>query len=171
MAEVELGSGLEAGVGLGPLIDDRAVGKCSRLVDDAVAHGADLLLGGEAPDRPGYFYPPTVLDHVPAAAAILAEEVFGPVAPIVRFRTEDEAVALANDTPFGLAAYVFTESVDRALDVADRLETGMVGVNQGLVSNVAAPFGGVKHSGMGREGGAEGIEEYLETKYVALNKR
>jgi succinate-semialdehyde dehydrogenase / glutarate-semialdehyde dehydrogenase len=108
---------------------------------------------------------------VPPMARILSEEVFGPVAPIVRFSSEDEAVALANDTPYGLAAYVFTENVDRALRVADRIEAGMVGVNQGLVSNVAAPFGGIKHSGVGREGGPEGIEEYLETKYVAINNK
>ena len=171
MSAVEVGPGSQPGVGLGPLIDDRAVAKCTDLVTDAVASGATLLVGGEAPSRPGYFFSPTVLDNVPPTARILSEEVFGPVAPIVRFDTEDVAVALANDTPFGLAAYVFTENVDRALGVADRLEAGMVGINQGLVSNVAAPFGGIKHSGMGREGGPEGIEEYLETKYLAINTR
>ena len=171
MSAVELGPGSQPGVGLGPLIDDRAVAKCTDLVTDAVASGATLLVGGEAPSRPGYFFAPTVLDNVPPTARILSEEVFGPVAPIVRFDTEDDAVALANDTPFGLAAYVFTENVDRALGVADRLEAGMVGINQGLVSNVAAPFGGIKHSGMGREGGPEGIEEYLETKYLAINTK
>ena len=171
VSAVQLGPGSQPGVGLGPLIDDRAVAKCTALVADAVASGATVLVGGEAPSRPGYFFPATVLDNVAPTARILSEEVFGPVAPIVRFETEDEAVALANDTPFGLASYVFTENIDRALDVADRLETGMVGINQGVVSNVAAPFGGIKHSGMGREGGPEGIEEYLETKYLAVNTK
>ena len=171
ISAVQMGPGSRPGVSLGPLIDDRAVAKCTELVTDAVASGATVLVGGEAPSDPGYFFPATVLDNVASTARILSEEVFGPVAPIVRFDTEDEAVALANDTPFGLAAYVFTENIDRALDVADRLETGMVGINQGIVSNVAAPFGGVKHSGMGREGGPEGIEEYLETKYLAINTK
>ena len=171
VSAVRIGPGSQPGVGLGPLIDDRAVAKCAELITDAVASGATVLVGGEAPGQPGYFFPATVLDNVAPTARILSEEVFGPVAPIVRFKTEDEAVALANDTPFGLAAYVFTENIDRALDVADRLETGMVGINQGVVSNVAAPFGGIKHSGMGREGGPEGIEEYLETKYLAISTK
>lgn len=171
VSAVRMGPGSQPGVGLGPLIDDRAVAKCTELVADAVASGATVLVGGEAPSDPGYFFPATVLDNVAPTARILSQEVFGPVAPIVRFKTEDEAVALANDTPFGLAAYVFTENIDRALGVADRLETGMVGINQGVVSNVAAPFGGIKHSGMGREGGPEGIEEYLETKYLAINTK
>jgi succinate-semialdehyde dehydrogenase / glutarate-semialdehyde dehydrogenase len=171
LSAVEMGPGTQPGVRLGPLIDDRAVAKCTDLVKDAVASGATVLVGGEAPSAPGYFFPATVLDNVPPMARILSEEVFGPVAPIVRFSSEDEAVALADDTPYGLAAYVFTENVDRALRVADRIEAGMVGVNQGLVSNVAAPFGGIKHSGVGREGGPEGIEEYLETKYVAINNK
>jgi succinate-semialdehyde dehydrogenase/glutarate-semialdehyde dehydrogenase len=170
MAAVEVGPGTQAGVAVGPLIDDRAVKKCSELVTDAVARGAQLVTGGDPLTIPGHFYPPTVLDHVPAGARILDEEIFGPVAPIVRFGTEAEAVALANATPYGLAAYVFTENLDRALRVSDALETGMVGINQGVVSNVAAPFGGVKHSGLGREGGHEGIEEYLETKYLAINR-
>ena len=170
MAAVEVGPGTQPGVAVGPLIDDRAVKKCSELVTDAVVRGAKLVAGGDPLPMPGHFYPPTVLDHVPAGARILDEEIFGPVAPIVRFGPEAEAVALANATPFGLAAYVFTENLDRALRVSDALETGMVGINQGTVSNVAAPFGGVKHSGLGREGGHEGIEEYLETKYLAVNK-
>jgi succinate-semialdehyde dehydrogenase/glutarate-semialdehyde dehydrogenase len=171
LSAVELGPGSQPGVGLGPVIDDRAVAKCTALVTAAVACGATVDVGGAAPSRPGYFFPATVLDNVAPTARILSEEVFGPVAPIVRFETEDDSVALANDTPFGLAAYVFTENVDRALRVADRIEAGMVGINQGLVSNVAAPFGGIKHSGMGREGGPEGIEEYLETKYLAINTK
>ena len=170
MAAAEVGPGTRPGVAIGPLIDDRAVRKCSELVTDAVVRGAQLVGGGDPVTMPGHFYPPTVLDHVPAGARILDEEIFGPVAAIVRFETEADAVALANATPFGLAAYVFTENLDRALRVSDALETGMVGINQGVVSNVAAPFGGVKHSGLGREGGHEGIEEYLETKYLAVNR-
>jgi succinate-semialdehyde dehydrogenase/glutarate-semialdehyde dehydrogenase len=171
MAAARVGPGTEEQVAVGPLIDDRAVQKCTDLVADAVARGARVLVGGGTPALPGSFYLPTVLDSVPHEARIMHEEVFGPVAPIRQFATEQEAVKLANDTPFGLAAYVFTEDLDRALRVADNLETGMVGINQGIVSNVAAPFGGVKHSGLGREGGHEGIEEYLETTYFAVNNR
>jgi succinate-semialdehyde dehydrogenase/glutarate-semialdehyde dehydrogenase len=133
-----------------------------------VSRGARVAAGGVAVDGPGHFFAPTVLTGVPAGARVLEEEIFGPVAPIVEFEEEDEVVRAANATPYGLVAYVFTQDIDRALRVSDRLDTGMVGVNQGLVSNAAAPFGGVKASGTGREGGHEGLEAYLETKYVAI---
>ena len=140
----------------------------SQLVTDAVHDGARLLVGGSTPDGPGYFYDPTVLVDVPAESAINAEEIFGPVAPITTFTTEEEAVASANATEYGLASYVYTRDLTRTIRVAEALEFGMVGVNTGLVSNAAAPFGGMKASGFGREGGFEGIEEYLETTYVNL---
>jgi succinate-semialdehyde dehydrogenase/glutarate-semialdehyde dehydrogenase len=139
-------------------------------VNDAVDKGAKALVGGEAPGGPGNFYPATVLGDVPADARILSEEVFGPVAPITGFDTEEEGIAAANNTEYGLAAYIFTQSLDRALRVAEALEAGMVGVNRGVISDPAAPFGGVKESGFGREGGFEGIEEYLDIKYIALTK-
>src|SRR5690606_5438122 len=135
----------------------------------AVGAGAKLLLGGETPAGPGWFYPATVLGEVPPQARILREEVFGPVAPIVAFDTEEEGVAAANDTRYGLVSYVYTRDLDRALRIAEAMETGMVGVNRGVISDPAAPFGGVKESGFGREGGTEGIEEYLDTKYIALS--
>jgi len=134
-----------------------------------VAKGASVLVGGEKVDGAGYFYRPTVLSDLPADARVLDEEIFGPVAPVRAFSTEDEAIAAANDTEYGLVAYVFTRDISRAFRVCERLETGMIGLNQGIVSNAGAPFGGVKQSGFGREGGPEGIEEYLETKYVAMN--
>jgi succinate-semialdehyde dehydrogenase / glutarate-semialdehyde dehydrogenase len=162
------GRGSEDGVQVGPLIDDDQRGKVRELVEDALTRGARCLVGGEAPDGPGHFFPPTVLTDVPDDARLLAEEIFGPVAPIATFETEDEAIAAANRTEYGLVAYVFTRDLDRALRVIERLETGMVGLNQGLVSNAAAPFGGVKQSGFGREGGAEGIDEYLSVKYAAI---
>jgi len=142
--------------------------KVSELVEDAVARGGRCLTGGEPVDRAGYFYSPTVVVDLPRDARLLHEEVFGPVAPVVSFETEDEAIREANGTEFGLVAYVYTRDLNRALRVCERLEVGMVGLNQGMVSNAAAPFGGVKQSGFGREGGYEGIEEYLETKYVAI---
>ncbi len=138
-------------------------------MDDAVARGAHALVGGHARDGAGYFYDPTVLADVPDDAELLKEEIFGPVAPVKGFTDEDEAIAAANDTEYGLVAYVYTSDFKRALRVIEKLDTGMVGLNQGIVSNPAAPFGGVKQSGFGREGGPEGIEEYLETKYVAIN--
>ena len=150
------------------LVDKAAVDKVTELVGDAVDKGATVVTGGAALDRPGHFYPPTVLTGVSTDAKVFREEIFGPVAPIITFDTDDEGIALANDTEFGLVAYAFTENLTRALRVAERLETGMVGINQGIVSNPAAPFGGVKASGLGREGGTEGIEEYLETKYVGI---
>jgi succinate-semialdehyde dehydrogenase/glutarate-semialdehyde dehydrogenase len=168
MAGLRIGRGTEADTDVGPLIDEDQREKVVELVDDAVARGARVLTGGEAVDGPGHFYRPTVLVDVPGDARLLREEVFGPVAPIVGFDTEAEAVAAANATEYGLVAYLYTRDLTRALRVAEGLETGMVGLNQGLVSNAAAPFGGVKQSGFGREGGYEGIGEYLEVKYVAL---
>ncbi len=138
-------------------------------MQDAIDKGAKLLTGGEVPEGPGHFYRPTVLVDVPADARLLHEEIFGPVAPITTFANEDEAVAQANDTEYGLVAYLYTNDLNRAFRVSERLQTGMIGLNQGMVSNAGAPFGGVKQSGFGREGGPEGIEEYLETKYLAIN--
>ena len=167
MGEMKVGRGTDPDVKVGPLIDDSQRSKVAELVDDARGKGAKVLCGGEAPDGPGYFYAPTVLTDVPDDARLLKEEIFGPVAPIKGFRSEEEALAAANDTEFGLVAYVYTSDFKRAFRVIEGLETGMVGLNQGMVSNASAPFGGVKQSGVGREGGSEGIEEYLETKYVA----
>ncbi len=168
MGALTVGRGQDEGVDVGPLIEEKAVESVSQLVTDAVHDGARLLVGGTVPDGPGFFYPPTVLVDVPADSAINAEEVFGPVAPITTFTTEDEAVERANATEYGLASYVYTRDLSRTIRMAERLDYGMVGINPGLISNPAAPFGGVKASGFGREGGFEGIEEYLETTYVAL---
>ncbi len=168
MGALSIGRGVDDGVDVGPLVDEETRTKVHELVEDATARGARCLLGGRALDGPGWFYAPTVLADVAPGTRLLEEEIFGPVAPITTFATEDEAVAAANATEYGLVAYVFTRDVARALRVSERLETGMIGLNQGLVSNPAAPFGGVKQSGFGREGGAEGIEEYLEVKYVAM---
>jgi succinate-semialdehyde dehydrogenase/glutarate-semialdehyde dehydrogenase len=168
MGGLTIGPGTDDRVQVGPLIDQAAIDKITELVADAVGSGAEILTGGEPLGGKGHFYPPTVLSGVPAGCRIVHEEIFGPVAPITTFADDDEALALANDTEFGLVAYAFTQSLSRAVWVAEGLETGMVGLNQGIVSNPAAPFGGVKHSGIGREGGPEGIEEYLETKYVGI---
>ncbi|MCK8675549.1 NAD-dependent succinate-semialdehyde dehydrogenase [Rhodococcus sp. HM1] len=168
MAAYRLGPGTDPDTTLGPLIDADQKDTVTTLVDDAVANGARVRLGGKVPDGPGWFYPATVLDDVPTSARILREEVFGPVAAVAGFDTEDEAIAAANATEYGLAAYMYTRSLDRALRVSEAIESGMVGVNRGVISDVAAPFGGVKASGIGREGGHEGIEEYLETKYIAF---
>jgi len=166
---MKVGRGTEEGVEVGPLIDDSQRGIVSDLVSDATSKGASVVVGGSSVDGRGYFYQPTVLSDVPADARLLKEEIFGPVAPVSSFSDEEEAVAAANDTEYGLVAYVYTRDIKRALRVCEGLQTGMVGLNQGMVSNPAAPFGGVKASGFGREGGYEGIEEYLETKYVAVN--
>jgi succinate-semialdehyde dehydrogenase/glutarate-semialdehyde dehydrogenase len=171
MGELKVGRGTEPDVDVGPLIDSAQREKVSELVDDAVARGAEVLLGGgqgSDPASPGYFYAPTVLTSVPSDARLLAEEIFGPVAPVATFTTEQEAIDAANRTEYGLVAYVYTRDLQRAFRVCEAIESGMIGLNQGVVSNPAAPFGGVKQSGFGREGGFEGIGEYLETKYVAL---
>jgi len=168
MAGLVVGRGTEDGVDVGPLIDDVAQDKVAELVADAVSRGASVLTGGERPDGDGFFYPPTVLTGVSADARMGHDEIFGPVAPLTAFGSEDEVVAAANATEYGLVAYVFTNDLRRALRVAERLESGMVGLNQGVVSNPAAPFGGVKESGLGREGGSIGIDEFLETKYVGI---
>ena len=168
MSEFTLGNGLDPSATLGPMINAKQVNTIADLVSDAVSRGATVAVGGVAPGGPGNFYPATVLADVPADARILKEEVFGPVAPITGFDTVEEGIAAANDTEYGLAAYIYTQSLDRALQVAEGIEAGMVGVNRGVISDPAAPFGGVKQSGFGREGGTEGIEEYLDTKYIAL---
>jgi succinate-semialdehyde dehydrogenase / glutarate-semialdehyde dehydrogenase len=169
MGALKLGRGTEPDVKVGPLIDESQQQKVKELVDDAVSKGAETVVGGHIRDGRGYFYEPTVLANISDDARVLKEEIFGPVAPVKDFASEEEAIAAANDTEFGLVAYVFTRDIKRALRVCEGLETGMVGLNQGMVSNVGAPFGGVKQSGLGREGGHWGIEEFLETKYVAIN--
>ncbi len=168
MGSLRIGRGTEEGAQVGPLIEAKARDKVQHLVDDAVARGARVLVGGEPVDGPGYFYRPTVIVDVPPDAEMAQTEIFGPVAPIYSFTAEDEALALANDTPYGLVSYVYTRDLQRALRFCEGLESGMIGLNQGLVSNPAAPFGGIKHSGLGREGGQVGIEEFLEIKYVAV---
>jgi succinate-semialdehyde dehydrogenase / glutarate-semialdehyde dehydrogenase len=166
---LKVGRGTEDDVKVGPLIDEAQRSKVAELVDDAVGKGARVLTGGARVDGAGYFYEPTVLAGVTDDAELLKEEIFGPVAPITTFSTDEEAIAKANDTEYGLVSYVFTQDVNRAFKVIEALETGMIGFNQGMVSNAGAPFGGVKQSGFGREGGPEGLDEYLETKYVAMN--
>ena len=168
LGAMKVGRGTDDGVQVGPLVEAKAVAKVGELVDDAIERGATVRLGGRAVAGPGYFYEPTVLGAVPGDARLVTEEIFGPVAPVVSFQTDDEAIAAANNTEYGLVAYAFTRDLGRALRVAEGLETGMVGINQGIVSNPAAPFGGVKQSGVGREGGHEGIHEYLDVKYVGI---
>jgi len=168
MGDMTMGRGDDDGVKLGPLVNEATVDKVDRLVQGAMAGGARALVGGERPEGDGYFYPATVLVDVAEDAACLNEEIFGPVAPIVTFSSEDEAVRKANDTPFGLVAYLYTGDLGRGLRVSERLESGMVGINRGVVSDPAAPFGGVKMSGIGREGAHDGLLEFLETKYVAF---
>ena len=168
LGAMTIGRGTEDGVEVGPLIDEDQLAKVAELVEDAVSKGARVLCGGERVEGPGHFYQPTVLVDVPGDARLLKEEIFGPVAPVKALPPRTEAIAAANDTEFGLVAYLYTTDLKRALRVSERLETGMVGLNQGIVSNAGAPFGGIKQSGVGREGGPEGIEEYLETKYVAI---
>ncbi|MGO3556037.1 MAG: NAD-dependent succinate-semialdehyde dehydrogenase [Microbacterium gubbeenense] len=168
VAAMQIGRGTEDGVQIGPLIDSDAVDKASDLVEDAVAKGATLVHGGKRIDGPGSFFEPTVVSGLSRDAAIMDEEIFGPVFAVITFRTEEEAIEIANDTEYGLVSYVFTEDLARGHRMIERLDTGMMGLNAGVVSNAAAPFGGVKQSGMGREGGLEGIHEYLATKYTLL---
>src|SRR5581483_10676144 len=169
MGSLRVGRGTEEGVQVGPLIDEAQRSKVEELVADATGRGATALVGGQRLDGAGYFFEPTVLGGVTPDARVLREEIFGPVAPVTAFGSEEEAIAAANDTEYGLVAYVFTRDIKRALRVCEGLETGMIGLNQGMVSNAGAPFGGVKQSGIGREGGNEGIHEYHETKYIAIN--
>jgi succinate-semialdehyde dehydrogenase/glutarate-semialdehyde dehydrogenase len=168
MGKLRLGRGTEEDTDVGPLIDDDQRFKVAELVSDAIDKGAEAVVGGRSVDGAGYFFEPTVLGGVPDSARVLREEIFGPVAPVASFDSTEDAIDAANDTEYGLVAYVYTRDLDRALRVSEGLETGMVGLNQGMVSNAGAPFGGVKQSGIGREGGNEGIDEYLVTKYVAV---
>jgi succinate-semialdehyde dehydrogenase/glutarate-semialdehyde dehydrogenase len=169
MGALRVGRGTEDGVDVGPLIDAKARDGVAELVEDARSKGATVVLGGSKGEGAGYFFEPTVVTGVPRDARVMREEIFGPVAPIASFSTEDEVLEMANSTEYGLVAYVFTRDIKRAIRVCEGLDTGMVGLNQGMVSNAGAPFGGVKQSGIGREGGHEGLEEFLETKYVAVN--
>jgi succinate-semialdehyde dehydrogenase/glutarate-semialdehyde dehydrogenase len=168
LGEMKVGRGTEDDVKVGPLIDGTQRDKVAELVDDATGRGASVLVGGTKRDGAGYFFDPTVLAGVNPDSRLLKEEIFGPVAPVIGFDDEDAAIAAANDTEYGLVAYVYTNDIKRAFRVCEKLQTGMIGLNQGLVSNAAAPFGGVKASGFGREGGPEGINEYLEIKYIAM---
>jgi succinate-semialdehyde dehydrogenase/glutarate-semialdehyde dehydrogenase len=168
MSALVTGRGTDDGVDVGPLVDARSRTKVGEMVSAAVGQGATVLAGGHEVGERGYFYAPTVLSGVRPGARVLTEEIFGPIAPVTSFDSDEQALAMANDTPFGLVAYAYTRDLDRALRVAEGVRTGMVGLNQGIVSNPAAPFGGVKHSGFGREGGPEGIEEFLETKYIGI---
>jgi succinate-semialdehyde dehydrogenase/glutarate-semialdehyde dehydrogenase len=168
ISELKVGDGAVDGTEVGPLIEQKGLDKVQSLVADALAKGARVLTGGNRPEGPGYFYNPTVLTDVPLNADLMSTEIFGPVAAITPFDSEDEVLGLANDTEWGLVGYVFTENMDKALRFSQELEVGMVGLNTGIVSNPAAPFGGVKQSGLGREGGKVGIEEFLEIKYTAI---
>ena len=167
--KLTLGPGLEESTDIGPLVNEATRTKVASLVDGAAGDGGQIVLGGSAPDRRGFYYQPTVIDQVPASAAIAGTEIFGPVAPVIRFSSEEEAVAWANDVEYGLVSYVYSRDLRRGLRVSEALETGMVGLNRGIVSDPAAPFGGVKQSGLGREGGHDGLLEYLETKYIATD--
>ena len=169
MAALKVGSGYDPQTQCGPLINQDAVDRIGGLVDEAVAKGARILAGGKASGGEGFYFPPTVMTGVPGTASITREEIFGPVAAITSFATEDEVVAAANDTEYGLIAYVYTRDIGRGMRVSERLESGMVGLNRGLVSDPAAPFGGVKQSGLGREGAHHGIMEFCETKYIAVS--
>jgi succinate-semialdehyde dehydrogenase / glutarate-semialdehyde dehydrogenase len=169
IGQLKVGRGTEPGVDVGPLIDGVQREKVAELVGDAVERGAKVLVGGHVIDGPGYFYEPTVLSSIPDDARLLSEEIFGPVAPVATFSSDQQAIDAANRTEFGLVSFIYTTDLERAFRVSEALETGMIGLNQGVVSNPAAPFGGVKQSGFGREGGFEGIDEFLETKYVALS--
>jgi succinate-semialdehyde dehydrogenase/glutarate-semialdehyde dehydrogenase len=167
-AALRVGPGAAEGTDVGPLIEPKAVDKVDELVADASDRGAQVLTGGGRPEGRGYFYEPTVLAGVDADARVVTEEIFGPVAPVVAFADDDEAIQLANATEYGLAAYAYTTSLDRAMRLTEEIEAGMIGINRGMVSDASAPFGGLKQSGVGREGGEAGLEEYLETVYVAL---
>ncbi|WP_394690571.1 NAD-dependent succinate-semialdehyde dehydrogenase [Hoeflea sp.] len=167
MAALKMGDGLEDGIDVGPLVNADTRDKVAAFVEDAVAKGAKLELGGTLPNGKGYFYPPTVLSNVPETADCVNDEIFGPVAAIQSFTDEDDVIRRANNTEYGLVAYVFSENMKRAMQVCERLEYGMVGLNRGLVSDPAAPFGGVKQSGLGREGGHEGMLEFMETQYIS----
>ena len=169
MGALRCGPGLDDGVAVGPLVNEESRDKVAELVDDAVARGATATTGGRTPEGTGWFYPPTVLTDIAADSLILREEIFGPVAPIVVFDTEDEAIEMANDTEYGLVSYLYTSDLARGLRVSERLESGMIGLNRAIVSDPAAPFGGVKQSGLGREGGHDGLLEYLESKYIAVS--
>src|SRR6185369_9949704 len=169
MAALKVGNGLDDGVTVGPLVNADAKKKVIELVEDAVGKGAKVLTGGKSPDGPGHFYPPTVLDAVPDSAMMLREEIFGPVAAIQTFKSEGEVIKRANDTEYGLVAYLYTKDMSRGMRVSEQLEFGMIGLNRGLVSDPAAPFGGMKQSGIGREGAHEGLKEFLETQYIAVN--
>jgi len=171
MGSLSVGDGAEPGTDVGPLIEEKALRKVQELVDDAVNKGAKVLTGGKRPDRPGYFYAPTVLSDVSPGADLMTEEIFGPVAPVIPFDSEEEVITKANDTPYGLVGYLFTRDVDRGFRVGEALEVGMLGLNTGIVANAAAPFGGVKASGIGREGGKVGIDEFLEYKYFAVPRQ
>ena len=168
MAGLKVGNGLDDGVAVGPLVNADAKKKVVELVDDAVSKGAKILTGGKAPNGPGHFYPPTVLDHVPDGAKMLNEEIFGPVAALQTFKSEDEVITRANATEYGLVAYLYTKDLSRGLRVSEKLDFGMVGLNRGLVSDPAAPFGGTKQSGVGREGAHEGMLEFMETQYISV---
>src|SRR5579875_2875403 len=169
LAGLVVGPGLEESTEVGPLVNQATRAKVAELVDDAADSGGKVVTGGRAPQRRGYFYEPTLIDGVPAEAAVLGTEIFGPVAPVVRFTAEDDAIRWANDTEYGLVAYVYTRDLRRGLRVSEALEAGMIGLNRGLVSDPAAPFGGVKQSGIGREGAHDGLLEYTETKYIATD--
>jgi succinate-semialdehyde dehydrogenase/glutarate-semialdehyde dehydrogenase len=169
MKALKIGPGYRKGTQCGPLINKDAVDRIESWVDEAVRRGARVLAGGEVLDGDGFFFPPTVLADVPTDVTLVREEIFGPIAPLIPFRTEDEAIAMANDTEYGLIAYVFTRDLARGLRVSERIEAGMIGLNRGLASDPAAPFGGVKQSGLGREGAHHGILEFCEAKYIAVS--
>jgi succinate-semialdehyde dehydrogenase/glutarate-semialdehyde dehydrogenase len=169
MSGLKVGNGLDEGVAVGPLVNAAARKKVVELVGDAVGRGAKILTGGKSPQGQGHFYPPTVLDNVPDGSNLLREEIFGPVAAIQTFKTEDEVVKRANDTEYGLVAYLYTKDLSRGMRVSEQLDFGMVGLNRGLVSDPAAPFGGMKQSGIGREGAHEGLMEFMETQYISVN--
>jgi succinate-semialdehyde dehydrogenase/glutarate-semialdehyde dehydrogenase len=169
MKSLKMGNGLDDGVALGPLVNAEGRDKVIELVEDAVSKGAKILTGGQKPEGPGFFYPATVLTNVSDDAAMVREEIFGPVASIQTFKTEAEAIKRANDTEYGLVAYLYTKDIGRGMRVSEKLDFGMIGLNRGLVSDPAAPFGGTKQSGVGREGGHEGLMEFMETQYISLN--